>query len=81
MAKKKSNVPTNEAPEARFVRVATVKTNSVIKNLRSLGRLTGKNAISTAAQRTAIKDAIMAAFEETMKALAGQKTETTGFKL
>lgn len=81
MTKKKSVVPSNETPEARFIRVATLKTNSVLKALKSLSRLTGKKAVSTVAQREAIGKAIFEAYGETMKSLAGQKPETAGFKL
>jgi hypothetical protein len=77
MPKKKSNVPANETPEARFVRVATTKTNAILRNLKTLAKLKK----STAAQRTAIASAISDAVDEAMLSMAGQKTESGGFKL
>lgn len=80
MAKKKSNIPTNETGEARFIRVALLKTNSVLKSLKSLSNLRGKRAVSTSAQRLAIQTAIDAAFKDCMSALNGATKETSGFK-
>jgi hypothetical protein len=80
-SKKASNVPANESAEQRFVRVATVKTNSILKGLKSLSRLTGTKAVSTAAQRTAIQTAIQTALDDAMKSLSGQKVSVGGFKL
>lgn len=77
MVKKKSHIPPNETPEARFVRVATTKVNAILRNLKTLSRLKG----STPTQRKAIDDALMAGLRDTVASLAGNKVETGGFKL
>lgn len=79
--RKPSSIPANETPEARFARVATIKVNSLIRNFRSLARLTGKKAKSSDVQRKAIKDALQAAFNDSMESLEGKKTTASGFKL
>jgi len=80
-AKKKTNVPAGESPEERFVRVATLKTNSILKSLRTLSKLRGSKAKSTQAQREAIQDAISTALDDVIEQMAGKVVETTGFKL
>jgi len=79
--KRKSNIPANETPEARFVRVATVKVNSIIRGMKTLSRLNGTKAKSTEAQRAAIEKAITEALTDTMSALKGNKVAAGGFKL
>lgn len=81
MAKKRSNVPSNETPEARFIRIATTKTNAVIRNLRTLSRLNGVKAKSTEAQRIAISKAITESLAEAVSSMAGNKVAAGGFKL
>jgi hypothetical protein len=79
--RKKSNIPTNETPEQRFVRVATTKVNAIIRGMKTLSRLTGMRAKSTDAQRAAIEKALTDALADTMSALKGNKVQTGGFKL
>lgn len=79
--KKKSNVPANETPEARFIRIATTKTNAVIRNLRTLSRLNGAKAKSTPEQRAAIQKAITESLTDAISSMAGNKVAAGGFKL
>jgi hypothetical protein len=76
MATKSKTRPT-ETPEARFVRVATLKVNGIIRNMKTISRLKASNPV----QRKAIDDAITNALRDTMASLNGQKPDAAGFKL
>ncbi len=78
---RKKSVPANETAEQRFVRLAEKGTITILKKLKSMSNLRGTRAVSTAAQRDAINSAVTKALAETLRAMAGQKIETTGFKL
>lgn len=80
MPKKKSNIPANETPEQRFIRIALLKVNSIIAGYRALSRLTGTKAKSSAEQRNAINTALKDAHADAMLSLEGKKASTGGFK-
>ena len=79
--KKASNVPDNETPQARFVRMANVKVNALLRGLKGLSRLKDKKAVSTSAQREAIQSVLEVAVADCIESLNGAKSDSSGFKL
>ena len=79
MPRKKANIPANETPAQRFVRLANQKVNTMLKGLKSLGTLHGSNYASTADQRKVIKTALTEGVDTALQALEGKTIQE--FKL
>jgi hypothetical protein len=69
MPRTKTPVPANENESQRFVRLANVRTNMVLTNLKSLGQLRGPNYKSTPEQLKKIQGAITESLTRTIQAL------------
>lgn len=72
MPRKAANIPANETPAQRFVRLANQKVNTTLKSLKALGALHGSTVVSSADQRKAIKNALTEGLETAMQALDGK---------
>lgn len=81
MPRKKTNIPANETPEARFVRVANERVNRILTGLKNLGTLGGSSYASKAEQRTQIKTALETALGKCMESMSKDGTTPAEFKL
>ena len=77
---RKSSAPSNETPQAAFIRQGTIRVNAILRQARSLGQLGGKKFSSTPEQRKKVQDAITAAFTEAFQRLNGAASQNE-FKL
>ena len=82
MPRKAANVPANEKPEARFVRVATSRVNSLLTSLKQLGSL-GNPKVYTSSpdQRKQIGEALKGAMERALDTLNKGGETVQEFKL
>jgi len=82
MPKKRQNIPPNETPAQRFIRLAVGRTNNLLRNYKALANLRGKRYQSTPEQRQKIDAALQAAHKDciTQMAATGPQTQE-GFKL
>lgn len=81
MAKSKSNVPSNETPEARFKRMATMRVNKALKAVSLLATLSGSRYRSSPDQIAKIEAAFRDVLTETFGRLRGQKDGKQTFTL
>lgn len=82
MPRKKANVPANETPEQRFVRVATERVNRLLTSLKQLGGLgTPSTYKSSAEQRKQIQEALTTATTRAMEAMSKGGETAQEFKL
>ena len=72
MPRKKANIPANETPAQRFVRLANQKVNTILKGMKGLGTLHGTNYVSSADQRKVIKVALTEGVDTAMQAMEGK---------
>lgn len=80
MPRTKQVIPANETPAQRFIRLANVRVNNVLTNLKSLSQLSGANYVSTPVQRKQIQQALVDATNRALTIL--EKGETAQeFKL
>jgi hypothetical protein len=70
MPRKAKNVPANETPEARFVRIANDRVNRLLTGIKQLGGLGDtKTYKSSAEQRKQIDTALTTALTRTMESM------------
>jgi hypothetical protein len=82
MPRKAQNVPANEKADARFVRVATSRVNSMLTQLKQLGTLGNpKLYTSTTDQRKQIGEALKGALERSLDTLNKGGETVQEFKL
>jgi hypothetical protein len=82
MPRRAQNVPANEKPEARFVRVATSRVNSILTSLKQLGTLGNPKVYSSSLdQRKQIGEALKAALERSIDSLHKGGETVQEFKL
>lgn len=80
MPRKAQNVPANENPAQRFVRIANHRVNLILTGLKGLGNLTGATYESKPEQRKKIAEALKAGVDASMQSL-DKGTPTQDFKL
>ena len=80
MPRRAENIPTNEQPPARFVRVATKRTNQILAILKTMTTLGGADYVSSAEQRKQIEEAIGAATKTAIEGMTKGGT-VQAFKL
>jgi hypothetical protein len=82
MPRKAANVPANEKEDARFIRVATSRVNSMLQSLKQLGTLGNpKMYKSTKEQRDQIQTALTGALTRCMESMNKGGEVTPEFKL
>lgn len=69
MPRKPENIPANETPAGRFVRVATKRTNQILTILKQMGTMGGADYVSSAEQRKQIEDAIATQTKTTIEGM------------
>ena len=75
--KRKSAIPTNETKEAKLIRLATARTNRIMKSISALGNLARLNP--TNAQTEKVFGAIKAVAENSYARWKGEKAEAQSF--
>jgi len=81
MPRKKSNIPANETPESRFIRVANERVNRLLTGLKQLGTLGGTTYASKTEQRKQIGDALEGAVKRAMESMSKDGVAPQEFKL
>jgi hypothetical protein len=82
MPRKAKNIPANETPEAKFIRVATDRVNRLLTALKQLGALGNTSQYgSKIEQRNQIKEALTTALTRSMEALNKGGETAPEFKL
>jgi hypothetical protein len=82
MARRKANIPANETPEAKFIRVANERVSRILSSLRQLGGLGNTSQyMSKLEQRKQIAEALTAAMNKSMDALNKGGEAAPEFKL
>ncbi len=82
MPRKRTNIPANETPEQRFVRVANERVNRLLTGLKQLGTLGNPSQYkSKTEQRSQIGDALKASLERAMDSMNKGGEVTPEFKL
>jgi hypothetical protein len=82
MPRKAQNVPANEKTDARFIRVATSRVNSLLQGLKQLGSLGNpKQYESKPEQRKQISDALHAGLDQALDTLNKGGATPQEFKL
>lgn len=81
MAKRKSVVPDNEKPAARFKRVVEPRVGKAIKAITLVGSVTGSAYKYTPDDIVVIQTALEDAVEKAIKRLSGVGDTSSGFKL
>lgn len=83
MPRKAQNVPANEKPDARFLRVAQTRVNSLLTSFKQLGAMGNpKLYTSTEMQRKQLSDALHAGLERALDSLnkGGETPQEFSFK-
>jgi hypothetical protein len=81
MPRKKTNIPANETPAQRFVRLANMRVNRLLSDFKSLAQLRGKLYVSTPEQRKKIGEVLTETHTRSMKLLESAEVDNSGFKL
>jgi hypothetical protein len=81
MPRKAANIPANETPSQRFVRLANTRVNATLTNLKTLGNLSGSNYASTPDQRKKIETVLTDAVKKAIDAMAAKDGTGMEFKL
>lgn len=82
MPRAKKNIPANETPEARFVRVAQDRVSRLLTQLKQLGGLGNPSQYKSKAEhRAQIKDALQGALDRAVEAMGKGGETTPEFKL
>ena len=81
MPKKRSNVPSNETPAAKFMRLANQRVSRFMKVYKQLGALGGSAYQSTPDQLKKINDALINSHQHAMDSLNRKAVATQEFKL
>lgn len=81
MPKKGKNVPTNETPSQRFVRLANQRVNRILETNKQLSQLAGTAYESSPEQVRKIEDALSQSLVRTIESLKRKTVVSQEFKL
>lgn len=82
MPRRAANAPANEREDARFVRVATTRVNSILQSFKQLGTLGNPKVYkSTTEQRSQIAAALNGGLTRAMESMNKGGETTPEFKL
>lgn len=82
MPRKKANVPANETPEARFIRVANDRVSRLLTSIKQLARLGNPSEYKSKAEhRAQIQEALETALKRSMESMNKGGETQQEFKL